>query len=211
MSSNHTRRMCLSPICGSSQSKRFCNKIPLPAWDNLEVCRFSISLPVLSLLLLTNRLPAQSGPSGPSAQPTQSDAPATNADLTPPADGTENWNLYYQATSIGQHHGTFNSPYQGPLSLEDTTENDVSITTTLFLSLRLSPGTELVFDPEIAGGRGFSHVDGLANPSNGELPRVATATPKPYLARLFVSHDFGFGSEKEAVESDENQLAGSRP
>ena len=43
------------------------------------------------------------------------------------------------------------------------------------------------------------------------MPRVATATPKPYLARLFVTHDFGFGSEREAVESDENQLAGSRP
>src|SRR5208283_5296051 len=67
------------------------------------------------------------------------------------------------------------------------------------------------FDPEIAGGKGFSGVDGLANPSNGELPRVATATPKPYLARLYISHDFGFGSEKEFVESDENQLAGGRP
>ena len=31
----------------------------------------------------------------------------------------ESWNLYYQATSIGQYHGTFNSPYTGPLSLQD--------------------------------------------------------------------------------------------
>jgi high affinity Mn2+ porin len=54
-------------------------------------------------------------------------------------------------------------------------------------------------------------VDGLANPSNGELPRVASATPKPYLARLFISHDFGFGDAVEHVESDENQLAGDRP
>jgi hypothetical protein len=29
----------------------------------------------------------------------------------------------------------------------------------------------LVFDPEIAGGPGFSGVNGLANSSNGELPR----------------------------------------
>ena len=69
----------------------------------------------------------------------------------------------------------------------------------------------LVFDPEIAGGRGFSGVNGLANSSNGELPRVASATPKPYLARLYVSHDFAFGGETETVESDENQLAGTRP
>jgi high affinity Mn2+ porin len=126
-------------------------------------------------------------------------------------DSTENWNLYYQATSIGQRHGTFNSPYQGPLSFHDTSERDVSLTTTLFLGLRLGPGTQLYFDPEIAGGKGLSNVDGIANAPNGELPRVASATPKPYLARLYLTHDFGFGSEKEHVESDENQLAGNRP
>jgi high affinity Mn2+ porin len=51
----------------------------------------------------------------------------------------------------------------------------------------------------------------MANATNGELPRVASATPKPYLARLYVTHDFGFGSEKENVEGDENQLSGARP
>src|SRR5580658_3766065 len=119
------RRMSLSPICASSRSKRFCNKIPPSAWDNLKVCRFPISLTALLLLLLPFRIFAQS------------DATPTNADPAPPADEPENWNLYYQATSIGQHHGTFNSPYEGPLSLQDTPESDVSITTTLFFSLRL--------------------------------------------------------------------------
>jgi high affinity Mn2+ porin len=85
------------------------------------------------------------------------------------------------------------------------------LTTTLFLGLRLGSGTELYFDPEIAGGKGLSNVDGIANAPNGELPRVASATPKPYLARLYISHDFGFGSEKEHIASDENQLAGDRP
>jgi high affinity Mn2+ porin len=121
------------------------------------------------------------------------------------------WNLSYQATSIGQYHGTFHSPYSGPFSLQDYPERDASLTTTLFLGLRLEKNTALYFDPEIAGGRGFSGVNGMANPSNGELPRVASATPKPYLARLYVTHDFGFGSETESVESDENQLGGQRP
>ncbi len=130
-----------------------------------------------------------------------------------PADTAEpeRWNLFFQATSIGQYHGTFNSPYSGPFSLQNYPERDVSLTTTLFLGIQLEKNTQLYFDPEIAGGRGFSGVNGLANSSNGELPRVASATPKPYLARLYVSHDFGFGSEKESVESDENQLAGTRP
>jgi high affinity Mn2+ porin len=139
-------------------------------------------------------------------QPASVNPPATADTQTP-----ERWNLYYQATTIGQYHGTFNSPYTGPLSLQDYTERDVSLTTTLFFSLRLEDNTVLVFDPEIAGGRGFSSVDGLANPSNGELPRVASAEPKPYLARLFIQHDFGFGSEKEHVESDQNKLGGERP
>jgi high affinity Mn2+ porin len=138
---------------------------------------------------------------------------AQQADSAPASDTppTERWNLYYQATTIGQYHGTFTAPYQGPLSLQNNPERDVSLTTTLFFGLRLEKDTTFYFDPEIAGGKGFSNVDGLGNPSNGEIPRVASATPKPYIARLYIAHDFGFGSEKEHVESDENQLAGDRP
>jgi high affinity Mn2+ porin len=136
--------------------------------------------------------------------------PAASEPATGPAE-SERWNLFCQATSIGQYHGTFRSPYAGPFSLQNYAERDVSLTTTLFLGLRLNRNTTLYFDPEIAGGRGFSGVNGLANSSNGELPRVASATPKPYVARLYVSHDFALGSEMEAVESAAHQLAGSRP
>jgi high affinity Mn2+ porin len=135
---------------------------------------------------------------------------AQSTDAAAP-DAPERWNLYYQATSIGQQHGTFYSPYAGPLSLQDYPERDVSLTTTLFFGLNFGAGTQFYFNPEIAGGRGFSNVDGLANPSNGELPRVASATPKPYIARLYISHDFGLGDEMEHFDSDANQLAGNRP
>jgi len=137
-------------------------------------------------------------------------AAAQTADAPAP-DAPENWNLYFQATSVGDQHGTFNSPYEGPLSLQNYPERDVSLTTTLFFALRLGAGSELIFDPEIAGGRGFSGVNGLADSPNGELPRVASAAPKPYIARLYLSHDFGFGDAVEHVESDQNQLAGDRP
>jgi high affinity Mn2+ porin len=143
-------------------------------------------------------------------QPVPSADPASNASGGSDA-GTERWNLYYQATSIGQYHGTFRSPYAGPYSLQDYPERDVSLTTTLFLGLRLSKDTQLYFDPEIAGGRGFSGVAGIANFPNGEMPRVARATPTPYIARLYLSHDFGFGVAKESFASGENQLAGERP
>src|SRR5271157_1265141 len=126
-----------------------------------------------------------------------------------PAD--ERWNLFYQATSIGQYHGTFPSPYSSPFSLQGHPEAEASLTTTLFFGLRDASNTLFYFDPEIAGGRGFSGTNGLANFPNGEMPRVQTATPKPYIARLYVTQDFGFGSERETTDSDENQLAGSRP
>src|SRR2546430_266112 len=116
------------------------------------------------------------------------------------AQGQERWNLFYQATSIGQYHGSFHSPYAGENSLHDNSERDVSLTTTLYLGLRLGQKTQLYFDPEIAGGKGFSGVTGIANFPNGELPRIGTATPKPYLARLYVTHDFGFGAETESVD-----------
>jgi hypothetical protein len=115
-------------------------------------------------------------------QPAASASPASDQSEEQPSDNAvEKWNLYYQATSIGQYHGTFKSQYSGPFSLQDYPERDTSLTTTLFLGLQLNDNTDLYFDPEIAGGRGFSGVNGLANSSNGELPRVASAEPKPYL------------------------------
>ncbi|HUA59756.1 MAG TPA: carbohydrate porin [Verrucomicrobiae bacterium] len=137
--------------------------------------------------------------------------PLMAQDPKPPADAPEAWNLYYQATSIGQYHGAFSAPYSGPFSLANHAEGEASLTTTLFFGWRPFANTQFYFDPEIAGGRGFSNTDGIANFPNGEMPRVATATPKPYLARLYVTQDFGFGDERESVESDANQLGGTRP
>ena len=127
----------------------------------------------------------------------------------PPA--PERWNFYWQATSIGDGHGTFRSPYSGPFSLQNRREADVSFTTTLFLGFQLWRNTQMYVNPEIAGGRGLSGVNGLANAPNGEMPRVLTATPKPYLARGYITHDFSFGEDREETSSDENQLAGLRP
>jgi high affinity Mn2+ porin len=123
----------------------------------------------------------------------------------------EKWNLYFQATSIGQYHGSFNSPYASDFSLQGHPEAEASLTSTLFFGWQLARNTQFYFDPELAGGRGLSGANGIANSPNGEMPRVATATPKPYLARLYATQDFGFGDARESISSDANQLAGSRP
>ena len=139
---------------------------------------------------------------------TAQDGPGNSPD-SPPAN--ERWNLYWQATSIGQYHGGFPSLYSGAFSLANHPEAEASITSTFFLGFRIARNTQFYFDPELAGGRGFSNTNGLANFPNGEIPRVAKATPTPYIARLYINQDFALGDEREAIESDENQLAGSRP
>src|SRR5215471_5408608 len=123
----------------------------------------------------------------------------------------ERWNVYFQATSIGQTHPSFLSPYEGPLSLRSHGEAEVSLTSTLYLGLRLAKYTQIYLDPEVAGGRGFSNTNGAGNFPNGEMPRVATATPKPYLARFYITQDFALGDGREKTESAANQLGGPRP
>ena len=53
----------------------------------------------------------------------------------------EKWNLHLQATSIGQYHGGFNSPYANVFNLQGHPEAEASLTSTLFY-----------FDPELACG-----------------------------------------------------------
>ena len=123
-------------------------------------------------------------------------------DLAPDPPMSERWNLFYQATSIGDYHGNFRSQYADQFSLQNYPEHDVSLTATLFLGFRLGRGTQFYIDPEIAGGRGFSGVNAIEYSPNGELPRVASA---------YLTQDFGFGGERGSFSSSENQLAGSRP
>ena len=164
----------------------------------------AVSVSMLFVCLYAALLPAQENPPPQGESPRQQENTPTNAP-------SERWNFFYQATSIGSYHGGFNAPYSGTNSLASYPERDVSLTATLFFGFRAASNTIIYFNPELAGGRGFSGVTGLANASNGELPRVAAATPKPYLARLYVQQDFALGQEKENFESDENQLGGSRP
>jgi high affinity Mn2+ porin len=118
----------------------------------------------------------------------------------------ERWSLHFQATSIGQHHGSFPSRYEGQNSLPSHPENRVSLTATIFLAYRVNSWTELVVDPEIAGGKGFGQVTGIAGFPNGEIPRVGSATPTPYVARAYLRNAWGFCRDSEIVGSGANQL-----
>jgi high affinity Mn2+ porin len=123
----------------------------------------------------------------------------------------ERWNIHFQATSIGQHHGSFPFLYEGPNSLPSYPESRVSLTATIFLTYRVNSWTELVVNPEIAGGKGFGQVTGIAGFPNGEIPRVGTATPTLYPARAYLRNCWALSPETEASESGVNSLGGSRP
>src|SRR5215831_9898535 len=116
---------------------------------------------LLAIVILSLPLFSQDIQISPPVKPPQGDASKN----TP--DAPEHWNLYYQATSIASTHGPFPALYSGAFSLQNRREAEVSLTTTLFFGLRLARYTELYVNPEIAGGRGFSGVNGLANQYNG--------------------------------------------
>ena len=127
-------------------------------------------------------------------------------DTTPPPAETW-WSVHFQATSIGQRHGSFPALYSGPNSLPSHSENRVSLTATAFLAARLGRW-QFVVNPEDAGGEGFGGVTCIAGFTNGEIPRVARATPTLYLARAFASYTIPFGTETAHVDGGPNQVAG---
>jgi high affinity Mn2+ porin len=118
------------------------------------------------------------------------------------------YEFHGQATTITQTHGSFDSPYAGDRSLRPIRETDASLTVTIFGKLRYRD-TVLGFSGEAAGGTGFSGVAGVAGFPNGEIPRVSTATPKPYVARLYLEQKLSrftwtFGKVSAADFFDDN-------
>ena len=115
-----------------------------------------------------------------------------------------------QATVVTQEHNVFPSPYVGAHSLLPNENSATSETSTLFLAARLWDQGILVFNPEVAGGQGFSGTQGVAGFPNGEITRVGVVEPTPYIARLYYQHTIGFGGEQEKVEDGPNLIAGMR-
>jgi high affinity Mn2+ porin len=88
------------------------------------------------------------------------------------------------------------------------------MTGTVFFAARLFESerndTQIIFNPETAGGAGFSGTSGIAGFPNGEATRVGVPNPTPYIARLFVRQTFGMGGEREWASDAVDQVAGQR-
>ena len=123
----------------------------------------------------------------------------------------ENVSAHAQATVITQKHDVFAAKYTFPGDIPPREGYKTSVTGTLFLGARLPwSGGEIYFNPELSGGEGFGGVFGAAGFPNGEIPRVGTPEPEPYVARGFIRQTFGLGGEREHVEDGQNQIAGFR-
>ncbi|GAA4743046.1 carbohydrate porin [Flavisolibacter ginsenosidimutans] len=118
----------------------------------------------------------------------------------------------FQTTSISQVHPQFHSPYVGDNSLEPKEPVRSTLTATLYFNLKLGKGTQIIFNPEVAGGEGFSGATGLAGFSNGESFRVGNPKPTVYLARLVVEQILPFkASDYSAQKTDSNLAPGYYP
>lgn len=121
---------------------------------------------------------------------------------------SEAWQIKLQTTAVVQHKPGFSAPYTGANSLVPNRENSRTITSTLFAGLRPWAGGEIHVNPEMAIGVPFSELRGLGGFNNGEMARTSGPNPTFYRARAFLRQTWGLGGGVEAVDSDQNQLAG---
>lgn len=124
---------------------------------------------------------------------------------------SERFSIHAQTTVIHQYKPAFIAPYTGDNSLKTFEENQTSVTSTLFMGVRLWKGASCFVNPELAGGSGLSETKGIAAATNGETFRIGNPAPKLYLARLFFKQIIALNSENSVQVADFNQLAMTVP
>jgi high affinity Mn2+ porin len=133
---------------------------------------------------------------------------------TPPVDPTkgeeESLSFHFQSTMATQWHPAFAAKYFGDHSLSSDAESATAFVSTLYADLRLWPGSELLFNPEMSGGKGLSKTLGVAAFPSGIVYRVGDPAPAVYIARLALSQTFDLGGGRVTNEAGANELAGTR-
>jgi len=99
--------------------------------------------------------------------------------------------FHFQATVATQAHPSFQAAYSGKNSLRSDSESATSVVMDLSLTLRPWVGSELVFQPELAGGRGLSSTLGVAAFPSGEVYRVGNPEPTIVVARAALKQAVG--------------------
>ncbi len=121
----------------------------------------------------------------------------------------DRFSIHAQTTVITQFKPAFAAKYTGVNSLVPQKENVLSLTSTLFLGVRLWKGAGIFINPEIAGGSGLSGSLGVGASANGETFRVASPAPSFDFARLFIRQIIPLDRETGYLKSDLNRLGGT--
>lgn len=116
------------------------------------------------------------------------------------------FSIHVQSTVIPQHHFDVMSPYAGMNSLLPHEPTRTSFTATLYAAYRFANHSYIVFNPEVAGGKGISKTLGIAGFPNGEIYRVGDPKPKPYIGRLYLEQRFPLSSIKGQMDDEQNQV-----
>jgi high affinity Mn2+ porin len=138
-----------------------------------------------------------------------SDTPVSPDAPTTPDAPSQTWALHFQSTATEQFHPAFPSPYSGAQSLNPGARGAETVDATVFFGVSLWKGMELWADPEVDQGYGLSDTLGIAGFPSGEAYKVGASTPYLRLQRLFLRQTIDLGGAREAVDADENQLAGT--
>jgi high affinity Mn2+ porin len=122
----------------------------------------------------------------------------------------EHFSFHFQSTMATQTHPSFAAKYSGQNSMSREAETASAFVSTLYADFRLWPGGELLFNPEMSGGKGLSQTLGVAAFPSGIVYRVGDPAPAVYVARLAISQTFGLGGGRVTNEAGPNELADIR-
>lgn len=123
----------------------------------------------------------------------------------------ERWNAYGQFTYISSWKLPFSAPYtnaNGSInSLIPDGERSFTGSFTIFFGLKLWPGGEAYFVPEVISERPLSDLRGIGGAiQNFELQKTGTETPQLYRSRTYLRQTFGLGGSRQEKTSDPMQL-----
>ncbi len=123
----------------------------------------------------------------------------------------EPWNAYGQLTYISSWKLPFSARYTNANgstnSLLTVGEQSWTGTFTVYLGVRLWPGGEAYFVPEVVAEQPLSGLRGLGGAiQNFELQKNGGVTPQIYRSRAYVQQTVGFGGERVELTSDPIQL-----
>jgi high affinity Mn2+ porin len=176
----------------------------------IKAIRLATQVALLGLCLPASGWAQMAGPT-----PTEGNSPAIGQPTNPlPESETEtaqeDWAVHGQSTFVLQYHPAFTSPYSGPNSLSASNEAKETFDLTLFGGLRPWQGAEFWVNPEVDQGFGLSKTLGVAGFPSGEAFKLGASDPYARLQRVFLRQTIDLGGEKQAVDSEANQLAGSQ-